>query len=163
MGAVFVKDWSNKRIGKLTAILQRENGKWAWACDCGEIVVKTPNEISSWTYKACHKCCRIKNEDHRAHDPQFILYPGLTLGFWTLLEEGSRNAVGRKRWLCSCVCGNVRFITRQGLRIGIPKSCGCRSYGPHKKKPKPSQRPLPMPSGAPEQPLKHPSLPLHHD
>ena len=51
---------------------------------------------------------------------------GKKFGYWTVLrrdeeKQNSRNSY----WICKCVCGKVRSITRSTLISGKSKSCGC--------------------------------------
>lgn len=49
------------------------------------------------------------------------------------------EAIGRKRWICKCNCGNVSSVRQDALRDGSVRSCGClraensyRTHGMHK-------------------------------
>lgn len=41
---------------------------------------------------------------------------------WEVLGDGKR----KYHFLCRCVCGEVREVTKNGVRSGRSKSCGCR-------------------------------------
>ena len=54
---------------------------------------------------------------------------GMRFGKLTVLSqaESSRSESGKsvRRWLCQCDCGNTIITTRQNLRKGDTRSCGC--------------------------------------
>lgn len=61
--------------------------------------------------------------------PNAIDLTGMRFGRLTVLSqaESSYDKSGRpvRRWLCKCDCGNTIVTTRQNLRKGDTKSCGC--------------------------------------
>lgn len=61
--------------------------------------------------------------------PRGIDLTGQRFGRLTVLERVSdKIAAGGypiRRWLCQCDCGNTTIVTRQDLRSGDTKSCGC--------------------------------------
>lgn len=54
-----------------------------------------------------------------------LICPGQKFGRWTVLDEYTTMANGRKKWLCRCECGTERYVRTQSLRNGDSKSCGC--------------------------------------
>ena len=50
---------------------------------------------------------------------------GQTFGFLTVikLEKGGNTS----HWLCRCVCGTEKVVTRERLVGGRTKSCGCKT------------------------------------
>lgn len=43
-------------------------------------------------------------------------------GYTVLHRDGTNKKV---RWVCQCICGNIRCIRGVDLRLGKAKSCGC--------------------------------------
>jgi len=58
--------------------------------------------------------------------------PGAVFAYLTVIEAATSSA-GRKGWLCVCVCGNRRVISKGDLlRAKHPtKSCGCKRKTTH--------------------------------
>jgi hypothetical protein len=50
---------------------------------------------------------------------------GKQYGRLTVLSRGPKNARGRIRWECQCLCGNIVFVDGTCLRAGMSQSCGC--------------------------------------
>ena len=53
---------------------------------------------------------------------------GKTFGNYKVLNIAeTRN--GKRMWKCECLlCGNIRYVSTNGLTSGRQKSCGCQSY-----------------------------------
>ena len=45
---------------------------------------------------------------------------------WQVLEYLGRDQNNHSRWLCRCVCGNMRNVIEGNLLRGLTKSCGCK-------------------------------------
>lgn len=48
-------------------------------------------------------------------------------GYFTVLKAEGDDGYGHKTYLCECICGRYRHLTKQRLERGTP-SCGCRRY-----------------------------------
>lgn len=121
-----IKDLTNQRFGKLTAIeptKKRLNGQVVWKClcDCGnEIEVRSWNLISG---KAC-SCGCSRSEAARLIYKKNLL--GQRFGKLTVIEElpFEPNKSGNVYWKCKCDCGNETILYTNLLTQGV-SSCGC--------------------------------------
>jgi len=44
----------------------------------------------------------------------------------TVLEKDTvRDSNGSSKWVCKCICGNIKSISQRSLRGGATRSCGC--------------------------------------
>ncbi len=55
---------------------------------------------------------------------KLIIKKGDRFGRLTIVKEIARNN-GRRRFLCRCICGNLREVNLSNMRTGQVKSCGC--------------------------------------
>lgn len=56
---------------------------------------------------------------------------GQKFGYLIVMREAGRHRNGQVLWECICECGNTPKVLSQRLRIGMTKSCGCRSHITH--------------------------------
>lgn len=49
---------------------------------------------------------------------------GLVSGYLTAIERDKEDST---KWLCRCVCGNIKSVDGSKLLRGNPKSCGCKT------------------------------------
>lgn len=50
---------------------------------------------------------------------------GKSFGRLTVIERGENDSHGTARWVCQCLCGNIKLIRGDKLRNGEVVSCGC--------------------------------------
>lgn len=50
---------------------------------------------------------------------------GKTFNRLFVIERADNNENGKSRWLCECICGNIKIILSDSLKSGKTKSCGC--------------------------------------
>lgn len=55
----------------------------------------------------------------------FVDVTGQTFGHWTVLAREASSAA-YALWRCRCVCGTEKLLSTASLRMGRPKSCGCK-------------------------------------
>ncbi len=56
---------------------------------------------------------------------RFIDLTGKTFGRLTVVSLDNSGTKKRKHWICKCSCGNTKSVSRDSLRCGATKSCGC--------------------------------------
>lgn len=60
---------------------------------------------------------------------KYTILPGRKFGRLTVLEEGPRwkypSSKPLRAYLCRCVCGREKLVTRNSLVTGHTRSCGC--------------------------------------
>ena len=54
-----------------------------------------------------------------------IILTGKQFGRLTVVERGENNSTNHVRWICRCVCGNIRLVNGWDLKSGKTTSCGC--------------------------------------
>ena len=62
---------------------------------------------------------------------QLVLQPGATVGFWTLQERKPYIRVPqrqRAKWVCQCVCGQVKEVQENHLLSGASTNCRCKHW-----------------------------------
>lgn len=104
-----LKDRTNIKYGKLTAIEYVGNSKWRCICDCGKEKIVYGGHLESGHTKSCG-CFR---------SPRINLL-NQKFGKLTPVEW-----IGQGKWKCICDCGNETFVSTDNLRNGNTKSCGC--------------------------------------
>lgn len=57
--------------------------------------------------------------------PPRIDLTGHKYGHWTVLRFHGITNIGSASWECRCICGKEKVISRNNLRSGVSKSCGC--------------------------------------
>lgn len=50
---------------------------------------------------------------------------GFTFGRLEVIERAENTKAGKARWLCRCICGNLKVVTAGHLKSGKIQSCGC--------------------------------------
>lgn len=104
-----VKDRTNIKYGKLTALEYKGQSKWLCQCDCGKQVIVYGGHLESGHTISCG-CFR---------KPRTNLV-GQTFGYLTVIEW-----IGQGKWKCQCKCGNIVNVQTDNLKSGNTKSCGC--------------------------------------
>jgi hypothetical protein len=56
---------------------------------------------------------------------KFIDLTGQRFGRLVVIERAENNKFKHSQWLCQCDCGNEKIITKNSLKSGSTKSCGC--------------------------------------
>lgn len=80
-------------------------------CDCGNEIVVSGTRLRNDKIKSCGKC----------HPTDEI---GKQYGFLTVINYGYTNNQ-QNYWKCSCICGNITYVTTGHLHSGHTTSCGC--------------------------------------
>lgn len=99
----------------------KRNGYYLYKCKCqkcGNIELKTSNEINHCEGRFCNNCRTIN-------------LVGKKFGQLLVLEQDQNK---KQHWLCKCDCGNIVSVKSDNLKSGNTKSCGClllenSSYG----------------------------------
>jgi|SRR5882757_2589884 len=114
--------------GRLT-VLERVNGKWLCACDCGAKKIVATGSLTRGATKSCgclnRETTRRRNLENNPgkREPSINL---VTQRFGRLVAQRfDHRSGGRSVWLCSCDCGGNIGVTAQNLKRGIVRSCGC--------------------------------------
>jgi len=121
-----LKDMTGQVFGKLTVIgyegSKDDNSLWRCRCECGKETVVSRSALLSGSTTSCgeFKC-----------------------GAWRAKEEVDRSIIGKRfgrlvvvdfvemrgrrisYWKCRCDCGNEKIVSRNSLRNGKTRSCGC--------------------------------------
>lgn len=122
-----------KRFGDWVVIdkadyIQRSSRRWkAWKCECVCGTIRAVSEQSLISGKStscgCKRTASIKSKK-RYQD-----LSGNHYGYWTVLQHlpNTRSLNGEivQNWLCKCVCGTVKSVSRTNLLSGRSISCGC--------------------------------------
>ena len=101
---------------------QREDRYYLWKCRCacGNTVLVSTRKLTRGTVTSCG--CTEKRTRPRGAPAEDI--SGRRYGKLVAIGKApSRN--GRTRWLCKCDCGNEKVVTKEALKAGKVKSCGC--------------------------------------
>lgn len=104
-----LKDRTNQRYGKLTAIKYMGQSNWLCQCDCGKQIIVYGGHLENGHTTSCG-CFRPPRNN----------YQGQRFGYLTVLEW-----LGHGKWKCQCDCGNIIQVKTSNLTTGNTKSCGC--------------------------------------
>ena len=119
-------DLTGKKFGNLTVIEKtgdHQGGYYTWSCrcDCGnEVIVSTKNLTS---YRTTHCGCRAKELRNVHIKPKDRT--GEKYGALTALQMAGKTDGGAFLWECECECGNKITVTAMQLQRGQVKDCGC--------------------------------------
>ncbi len=122
----------NEIFGKLIAIEyiglnKRKDKLWLCQCECGKTkIIKTSNLRSGKT-KSCG-CIKTGNKIEDLSNQKF--------GLLTVISYHSQGKWRDSHWNCICECGNNCISTRNNLKSGNKKSCGCKCEEWKRNKPK---------------------------
>ena len=104
------------KFGDWTIVQHLGHGKVLCECSCGtvrELYKKSLIEGKS-------RSCGCKRSDNFRQSVMENL-EGQKFGEWTVLEE-----LGGGYLTCQCSCGTIRKVSKQALKNGMTKSCGCK-------------------------------------
>lgn len=123
------KNYTGQRFGKLIVLPENESrlsgGKKRiyhhCLCDCGNDTWVSTGNLISGEVKSCG-CL-----SHEYHGRELQDLTGKTFYDLTVLKLDEDNIqVGKRNWICQCICGNYKSISTADLTTGKVKSCGCR-------------------------------------
>ena len=120
------KDLSNQRFGRLIALKKGKKDKashqfWICQCDCGNIIEVNGDNLRRGLTQSCG-CLHSEI----IHNLKFQNITGQKFGKLTALEYIIKDQ--KVYWKCLCECGNICMVSRNNLKNGHTKSCGCISY-----------------------------------
>lgn len=127
-GARVRQDLTGQTFGRLTVIKRSEKRKkgallWECRCICGNIVHAKGTQLKNGYTQSCG-CLRAEHLQKHGQGRKIDL-TGQRFGRLTVvreLEERQKKAV---MWECICDCGNTTVASRDALRSGDKRSCGC--------------------------------------
>jgi hypothetical protein len=117
-------DLTGQRFGILT-VLERAEDKvykkrkrvcWLCRCDCGKEKIIAKDRLMRGDAKSCG-CLRGKDK--------FIDLTGQRFGKLVVLEVAFKDKYKIYQWKCICDCGNETIVSRDALKSGKTRSCGC--------------------------------------
>lgn len=114
-------DYIGKKIDRLTVLRKLPSTKsyseFECKCDCGKIIVRSQNYLTTAPQCCCPDCRRPNIED----------LTGQRFGRLTAIRYAGKSAGKQTLWECRCDCGNTTIVQQQNLKNGHTKSCGCYS------------------------------------
>lgn len=123
-------DLVGRRFGRLTVLAELERrrcpsgqtkSQWLCRCDCGvEKGVVGPALLQGRTV-SCG--CLARGLPSQRWEAGMV---GSRFGMLVVLERGSLNRDGARKWRCRCDCGEVCEVRATSLRKGTTRSCGCQ-------------------------------------
>jgi hypothetical protein len=123
-------DLTGKKFGKLTVLKMsniRKNNHihWDCLCDCGATTLVGGQKLRNGHTTSCG-CMRGQGKGDIKSDPSWMEdLTGERFNKLKVLCIGTPMECGTPRWKCLCDCGNISMVTRQSLKRGTTKSCGC--------------------------------------
>ena len=124
-----VKDITNQKFGKLTAISRDQSVKaaaayWICQCECGNKKTVRGDRLRKGEVIDCG--CGKTERTNRSLDTSSLI--GKKFGKLIVLERDMTKPHGHGKdpyWICQCECGNKVSVRGGSLRQGKTKSCGC--------------------------------------
>lgn len=118
------KELAGQRFGRLTALQKvRREGKshsyWLCQCDCGNQTIVEESHLKSGHTKSCG-CYRKERMHKRGRDLTGERYGRLLVLGPAKETDGAANG-----WQCRCDCGTICVRSKESLRSGTTRSCGC--------------------------------------
>lgn len=128
-----LEDFIDKKSGRLTVLgaggaLKNGVEIWRCRCDCGNELEVIKYQIASGSKESCgclhrERCAEASRKRVASLNiPQDI--KGMVFGRLTVVELDNVT-LGVSYWRCSCVCGNVKTVSKHSLLKGHTQSCGC--------------------------------------
>lgn len=116
-------------VGLLWVLKPADKHDYYWCrCLCGnpELKRKHGKEMRRGSSRSCG-CLVGKSKSHED-------ITGKSFGLWKVLRKV--NEIGVVRWEVECQCDkkSIRLLSRDTLKKGRSKSCGCNSYNIHKER-----------------------------
>ena len=115
------QDLTGQRFTKLTVIERAPNHNgdtmWLCQCDCGTYSVVPAYRLKSGETKSCGCMSRLKVQ----------IEAGQRYGTLEVLCPAPRSKGGKRRWLCKCDCGNLKYVSEYCLQTSQTHSCGCQT------------------------------------
>lgn len=111
----FNEDISGQKFSYLTVLNKIGKNIWKCQCICGNEVDVRKNNLKSGNTKSCGCMAGRKKKD----------IAGKKFGYFTVLNECSKDKNGNILYKCICDCGNIRSTYGTQLRTGRTRSCGC--------------------------------------
>src|SRR5262245_56197402 len=126
------KDLTGQRFGRLIAFkrgLPNSNSgksRWRCLCDCGKERTVALSNLTDGHTKSCGCLQRELSSDALL---TFKPKRGRRFGRLKIIEETTRSAAGKRRFLCRCDCGNERVVPGSQLtaKRRPTRSCGACS------------------------------------
>ncbi|MBR1453182.1 MAG: hypothetical protein IJ593_00835 [Lachnospiraceae bacterium] len=105
------KDITGMKFNSWTALEYLGGTIWRCKCDCGKEGKVKLYDLINGRSKSC------------GHDyNEFKDLTGMQFGNWSVIRY-----LGDQMWECKCSCGTIRNIQGEKLKLGLTKSCGCKS------------------------------------
>ena len=119
-------DVVGQKFGKLTVLEEYADitpRKLKCQCDCGNIVILTKSEVTSFGIQSCgcYKYERI-SEVNTKDWTGYISDYGVKI-----IKQHSKNSHGQWLWECECLCGEHFICLPARIQSGHTTSCGCRN------------------------------------
>lgn len=125
-----------KHYGNWTVIdkadpIVNSHRRWkAWTCQCFCGTVRVVSEQSLISGKSTSCGCK-RSVSIKKSEP-YVDLTGKQFGYWTVLNHlpNTKSPSGEivQNWLCKCVCGTVKPVSRTNLLSGRSISCGCMNH-----------------------------------
>lgn len=123
-----INDLKGLKFGRLTVLEKADsqitpNGTkrtmWKCRCDCGNIVVRSQQNIRNAKHASCGCWKSELTSDRKLED-----LTGQRFGRLIVIERAETTHVST-RWKCKCDCGKECIVLAQNLKKGHTISCGC--------------------------------------
>lgn len=115
-------DITGQRFGRLVAIkmigTKKGHAQWLCKCDCGNEHISTINCLKRGNVSSCG--CKVDDIKRKREDS--IL--GKRFGRLVVVKK-SDTKNNYSYWECKCDCGKMCIVSRNSLKSGYTRSCGC--------------------------------------
>lgn len=109
-----------KKFGEWTVLSKVSTGRYLCKCSCGTERIVYGHVLRYGRSKSCG--CKGSENIVKTVNERYKEYIGKTIGSWTILE------VTQGCFICECVCGEIRAVSRPTLLKGLSRSCGCQQH-----------------------------------
>lgn len=129
-----MKNLTGQRFGRLIALeptKERQYGSIVWKCqcECGNIKNISSRSLINGNTRSCGCLNREKaTERIKIYNKEnFKDLTGQKRGKLTILSATNLRKGSNIVWKCQCECGNITYVSTNGLNINgrFTKSCGC--------------------------------------
>jgi len=104
------------KFGKWTVVKKvpgpRRGQHFECQCGCGYIKIISLNVLKNGKSRQCYTC-------HRAP----VVFVGDKFGSWQVVSQYNHSKTRSRRYVCQCICGNLRIIANGDLRSGKSTQC----------------------------------------